>query len=58
MEHPLWMLVPWAVFAIALGLKFWRLTSLMRRQLHPAPTSTEQARQQLERLWQKDQQAA
>jgi hypothetical protein len=50
--------VPWAVFAIALGLKFWRLTSLMRRQLHPAPTSTEQARQQLERLWQKDQQAA
>jgi hypothetical protein len=58
MEQPLWTLVPWAVFAIAAGLKFWRITSLFRRQLKPALSSTEQARQQLERLWQRDQQAA
>jgi len=23
MEQPLWMLVPWAVFAVAAGIKFW-----------------------------------
>jgi hypothetical protein len=49
------MLVPWAVFAIAAGLKFWRITSLFRRQLRPAATSTEQARQRLERLWRSNQ---
>jgi hypothetical protein len=58
MYQPLWMLVPWTVFAIAAGLKFWRITSLFRRQLKPAPTSIEQARHRLERLWKRDQQAA
>ena len=58
MSNPLWMLVPWAVFAIAAGIKFWRLTSLFRRHLSGAPPSTEQFRSSLERSWAKDQQAA
>jgi len=58
MSNPLWMLVPWAVFAIAAGIKFWRLTSLFRRHLIVAPSSTEQFRSSLERAWAKDQQAA
>jgi hypothetical protein len=58
MEQPLWMLVPWAVFSIAVAFKFWRFTSLIRRQLGPVPNSTEQARQRLERIWQRDGQAA
>ena len=57
MEHPLWMLVPWAVFAIGAGLKFWRLTALFRRHLLGTPSKTERFRQSLERVWQKDQQA-
>ena len=58
MSNPLWMLVPWAVFAIAAGIKFWRLTSLFRRHLIGAPSRTEQFRSSLERAWAKDQQAA
>ena len=58
MSNPLWMLVPWAVFAIAAGIKFWRFTSLFRRHLTGAPSSTEQFRSSLERAWAKDQQAA
>ncbi|MCP9782089.1 hypothetical protein KBY83_01990 [Cyanobium sp. WKJ7-Wakatipu] len=58
MSNPLWMLVPWAVFAIAAGIKFWRLTSLFRRHLIGAPSGTEQFRSSLERAWTKDQQAA
>ena len=57
MEHPLWMLVPWAVFAIGAGLKFWSLTALFRRHLLGTPTKTERFRRSLERIWQKDQQA-
>jgi hypothetical protein len=58
MEQPFWMLVPWAIFAIAAGLKFWRITSLFRRQPGTDRTSTERARQQLERRWLEDQRAA
>lgn len=58
MSNPFWMLVPWAVFAFAAGIKFWRLTSLFRRRLVAAPSSTEQFRSSLERAWAKDQQAA
>lgn len=58
MSNPFWMLVPWAVFAFAAGIKFWRLTSLFRRRLVVAPSSTEQFRSSLERAWAKDQQAA
>ncbi len=58
MNHPLWMLVPWAVFAVAAGLKFWRLGLLLRRNRLGTPATTEQMRQALERSWAKDQQAA
>jgi hypothetical protein len=37
MHNPLWMLVPWAVFALAGGLKFWRLTSLFQKHLPGIP---------------------
>jgi len=53
MEHPLWMLAPWAVFAVAAGVKFWRLTALFRRHLLDAPTRTERFRRSLERIWAK-----
>jgi hypothetical protein len=33
MNNPLWMLVPWAVFAVAAGLKICHLTSLSRKHL-------------------------
>lgn len=56
--NPLWMLVPWAVFALAAGIKFWRVTRVFRGDLLGTPTSTERFRRKLERIWQKDQQAA
>ena len=40
-DNPLWMLLPWAVFAVADGLKFWRLTALPA--WHPITTRTLQA---------------
>ena len=51
MNNPLWMLVPWAVFALAVGLKFWRVTSLFRKHLIGIPSQTERFRQVLERIW-------
>ena len=58
MSHPLWMLVPWAVFALAAGLKFWRLTGVFRQHMAKAQTNPERFRQSLERIWQQDQQSA
>ena len=58
MDNPLWMMLPWAVFAVAAGIKFWRLTSLFRRHLLGTPTDPEQFRLTLERIWAKDQQTA
>jgi hypothetical protein len=55
--NPLWMLVPWAVFAVAAGVKFWRLTSAWR-QRGMNSKDTDQFRRSLERIWQKDQKAA
>ena len=55
MDNPLWMLVPWAVFALAAGLKFWRLTSLFRKDIPGIPSRTERFRQGLERTWIKGQ---
>lgn len=51
MDHALWMLLPWTVFAVAAALKFWRLGTLLRRHLLAGPSSTERARQALERIW-------
>jgi hypothetical protein len=58
MDDPLLMLVPWAVFAVAAGLKFWRITTLFRKNLLGRPTETERFRQALERIWIKDHSAA
>ena len=58
MHNPLWMLVPWAAFALAVGVQFWRLTSVFRRQVQGTASGTERVRQSLERNWQKDQPAA
>jgi hypothetical protein len=55
LKNPAWMLVPWAVFALAAGIKFWRITALFRRQLRGGPAEPDQFRQKLERIWQKDQ---
>lgn len=52
------MLVPWVVFAVAAGVKFWRVTTLFRRHLLSPPTSTERFRQSLEQIWHHDQQRA
>jgi hypothetical protein len=57
MTNPLWMLVPWAVLALAAGVKFWRLTSAWR-QRGMNSKDTDQFRRSLERIWQKDQRAA
>jgi len=56
MSNPLWMLLPWLVFAVAAGIKFWRLTALFRKHLLGVPSRTERLRQMLERVWEKDQQ--
>jgi len=52
------MLVPWAVFALSAGVKFWRLTSMFRRRVQGTTVGIERVRQSLERIWQKDQQSA
>ena len=54
MEHPLWMLVPWAVLAVAAGIKFWRLTALFRKGVLSRATGSERVRQSLERIWAKE----
>ncbi len=54
MDNPLLILVPWAVFAVAAGLKFWRLNSLFRKHLLGIPSRTERLRQMLERVWERD----
>jgi hypothetical protein len=48
--NPLWMLLPWAVFAFAAGVKFWRLTSAWR-QRGTSNKDPEQFRRSLERIW-------
>ena len=55
MTHPGWLLVPWAVFALAALLKVWQITALFRRTLRQRQTqSSEAMRAQLERIWHKD----
>ena len=56
MNHPLWMLAPWAILAVAAGIKFWRLTALFRRHLGSTGSSTERFRESLERVREHDQQ--
>ena len=49
--NPIWILVPWAVFAVAAGVKFWRLTAQFRKTLLGVPTKTEHFREALLRIW-------
>jgi hypothetical protein len=56
MDNPLWLLLPWAVFKVAAGLKFWRLITLFRKHLLGIPSPTERFRKGLEQIWIKDQQ--
>jgi hypothetical protein len=53
MDNPFWMLVPWAVFAVAAGVKFWRIATVFRRVTLGRVSSTDQFRESLERIWAK-----
>ena len=58
MTNPLWILVPWAVFAVALALKVLKFGSALKRHLIAPPPSTVQFRQSLERIWAQEQKGA
>lgn len=49
-SNPLWMLAPWIVFAVAAGLKFWRITARFRSQ-RARPMGEDEFRRSLERIW-------
>ena len=55
MEHSAWILLAWTVFALAAGIKLWRLGTGLSRQLGSKPVATEPFRQSLERIWARDQ---
>ena len=55
MPHPGWILVPWAVFAVALALKVLKFGKALKRHLIAQPPSTDQFRQSLERIWAQEQ---
>jgi hypothetical protein len=61
MAHPysqLLILLPWSVFALAAGLKFWQLTRWLRHPRLSSANSTERFRQALERRWEREQNPA
>ncbi len=58
MTHPLLILVPWAVFAVALALKVLKFGSALKRHLNAQTPSPDQFRQTLERIWEKEQKRA
>jgi hypothetical protein len=37
MAHPIGLLLPWLVFAIAVGLKTWKVSRLINRQVRSSP---------------------
>ena len=51
MTHPEWILVPWAVFAVALAFKVLKFGKALKRHLTAPTPSTDQFRQSLERIW-------
>ncbi len=53
MTSQLWLLVPWCVFALAAGLKFWRLTQPFRQSKARDQRSADAVRAALERQWQR-----
>ena len=58
MNHPELMLVPWAVFAVALALKVLKFGKALKRHLSAPTPSTDQFRQSLERIWEQEAQGA
>lgn len=50
-HEPLWMLASWLVFSVAVALKLWRVSGMLRRPRSLTQADTEQFRQSLERLW-------
>ena len=56
--NPIWILVPWAMFAVALALKFVKFGKALKRHRIAPPLSTDQFRQSLERIWEKEQKGA
>ena len=67
MDQPIWLLVPWLVFAIAAVLKAWKSgrlinNRLINNQLHSQRRDTagglERFRAELELGWQRSQQSA
>jgi hypothetical protein len=57
-SNQLLILLPWSVFALAAGLKFWQVSRWLRRPRLVQQTNTEQIRASLERIWQRQQNAA
>ena len=57
-SHQLLILLPWSVFALAAGLKFWQMSRWLRRPLMESRSNTDQMRALLERIWQRQQNAA
>jgi len=55
MDHPFWLLVPWLVFAVGMGLKAWKVTRLINRQMRSSAWGIERYRAELERSWQRSQ---
>ena len=67
MDQPIWLLLPWLVFAIAAVLKAWKIgrlinNRLINNQLHSQRRDTagglERFRAELELGWQRSQQSA
>ena len=52
--NPIWILVPWTVFAVALALKFLKFGKALKRHLIAPTPSTDQFRQILERIWEQE----
>jgi len=67
MDQPIWLLVPWLVFAIAAVLKAWKIGRLinnrlinnqLRSQRRDTAGGLERFRAELELGWQRSQQSA
>lgn len=58
MEHPLVILVPWAVFAVAVGLKVLRIFWTLQSRPEASALRVERFRASLDRNWSKGRPAA
>ena len=67
MDQPIWLLVPWLVFAVAAALKAWKIGRLINNQLinnqllsqrRDTAGGIERFRAELELGWRRDQQSA